>query len=560
MSITFAGPTVSGNLADHLHRHAATMPDKAAFIFLADGEEIESTLTYSELYRRAQVVARTLATAGLSGKAVVLFHPPGREFIIAFCGCLMAGVTAVPLQPPTTRRLLDRAQALFADCSAAAVLTTTTGTTGVEPLVIARGLPLIATDQIDDGHGPCTLPEVPASGVAVLQYTSGSTGSPKGVIITQGNLVSNSTMIGHAFRIRSNDVFVNWLPLLHDMGLIGHVVQIIHHGITCVHLSPQAMIRKPLRWLRAIARFGATISGGPDFAWRLLTERVQAEDLVGIDLSHWRLAFSGAEPVRISTLERVAALLAPTGFLNAAFLPCYGMAEATLIISGGPGSGVPSVSRPNNAAADSTPYVGCGQPVAGCSVAIVDPEAMVQQPDGCVGEVWAHGTHVAAGYWGDPERTALTFHARLPGDTRHWLRTGDLGFMRHGQLHLSGRIKDLLIINGKKHHPEDVEATIQTQVVACASGIAAAFQAEVDGRSALVIAIEMAERPADQAARTKLTGAISHAVWAHHELVVDTVAVVRTGRLPRTTSGKVRRGETRSLWASGALTSRDDHV
>lgn len=560
MPITYARTSAPGNLAYHLHRHADATPEKAAFVFLADGDEIESELMFGDLRQRAQTIAQTLIAAGLTGKAVVLLHPPGREFIIAFCGCLMAGAVAVPLQPPTTRRLLDRAQAVFADCSAAAVLTTSTSMAGVEPLVTARGLRLIATDGIPDSNGSNRLPDVQSTSVGVLQYTSGSTGSPKGVIITQGNLISNSTMIGQAFATRPTDVGVNWLPLLHDMGLIGNVVHIIHQGITCVHLSPLAMIRKPIRWLRAIARFHATISGGPDFAWRLLAERVRPEELAGLDLTHWRLAFTGAEQVRWSTLEQVAALLAPTGFRKDAFLPCYGMAEATLIVSGGPGGGVPLVSRPDGAAAESTGYVGCGQPALADSVAIVDPETAVQQPDGHIGEVWVSGPHIAGGYWANPEQTARTFHAHLSGDARPWLRTGDLGFMRHGQLHISGRIKDLLIVHGRKHHPEDLEATIQATVAGCASGVAAAFQAETDGQPFLVIAVEMAERPGDQAALTKLTEAIRHAVWSHHELLIDSVAVVRTGRLPRTTSGKVRRGETRALWAAGALTTRGDHV
>jgi len=547
-------------LAYHLLRHADGMPEKVAFTFLADGEDIESELTFGELRQRSQSIARVLIRAGLTGEAVVLFHPPGREFIAAFCGCLMAGVVAVPLQPPITRRLLDRAQAVFADCAAAAVLTTTAGVAGVESLVTSRGLRLITTDRLVEVPGEVSPAAIRPSSAAVLQYTSGSTGSPKGVVITHGNLISNSTQIGQAFGTRPTDIGVNWLPLLHDMGLIGNIVHVIHQGITCVHMTPQAMIRKPIRWLRAVARFRATISGGPDFAWRLLSERVRADDLVGLDLSCWRVAFSGAEQVRPSTIDQVTDLLTPTGFRETAFLPCYGMAEATLIISGGPCERLPRISRPDGAAADSLGYVACGQPVPAGSVAIVDPVASIRRPDGQVGEIWVTGAHIAAGYWGKDEQTDLTFHAHLPCDPRRWLRTGDLGFLRAGQLYISGRIKDLLIVNGRKHHPEDLEATVQTQVPGCGAGVAAAFQAEVDGLPRLVIAVEMAERPEDQPAHTKLVDAIRNAVWSHHEILIDAVAVVRTGRLPRTTSGKVRRGETRDLWTAGTLAAGVAHV
>jgi acyl-CoA synthetase (AMP-forming)/AMP-acid ligase II len=560
MPTTHAIMTGPETLAYHLHRHADGMPGKVAFTFLADGEDIESELTFGELRDRAQLIARTLIQAGLPGEAVVLFHPPGREFIAAFCGCLMAGVVAVPLQPPTTRRLLDRANAVFEDCTAAAVLTTAAGLAGVESLAAQRGLRLIATDRVEEVAGELQPVIVQPSSPAVLQYTSGSTGSPKGVVITQGNLISNSTLIGQAFGTRPTDVGVNWLPLLHDMGLIGNVVHVIHQGISCVHMSPQAMIRKPIRWLRAISRFGATISGGPDFAWRLVAERVRLDELTGLDLSHWRVAFTGAEQVRPTTLDQVTELLTPTRFNDGAFLPCYGMAEATLIISGGPNGRSPTVARPDGAAPDSMGYVSCGHPVPAGSVAIVDPAASVRRPDGQVGEVWVTGPHVAAGYWGREELSDLTFHAHLPCDPRPWLRTGDLGFMRGGELHISGRIKDLLIVNGRKHHPEDLEATVQNIVPGCASGVSAAFQADVAGVPRLVIAVEMAERPEDQAAHTKLVDAIRAAVWSHHEVLIDAVAVVRTGRLPRTTSGKVRRGETRDLWTAGGLATGATHV
>lgn len=546
-------------LTNHLIRHAASMPDKVAFSFLADGEACASELTYGELLARSRRVAGALVEAGLTGKAVVLFHPPGREFIIAFCGSLMAGAIAVPLQPPATRRLLDRAASVLQDCAASAVLTVSEALGSVGGMAAERNLRVIATDELE-GVVDAPLPlGIAGSDPAVLQYTSGSTGQPKGVIITQGNLVANARQIAAAFGIRPDDTVVNWLPLLHDMGLVGHVVHIIHQGVTCVHMTPQAMIRKPLRWLQTISRYRANVSGGPDFAWRLLAERVAPADLVGLDLSSWRVAFSGAETVRASTLTRVATLLSPTGFRVGSFLPCYGMAESTLIISGGPNGRPPRVAAPRDGGTTATGVISCGQMAIDCAVRIVDPVTGLRRPDGHVGEIWASGPHIASGYWGREELTAATFRNRLAGDDRTWLRTGDLGFLSDSELFVSGRLKDLLIVNGRKHHPEDLEASVQAAVPACASGAAAAFQTD-DDLPHLVVTVEVEERPADRLAHDQLGEAVRAAVWARHEVLVDTVLVVRAGRIPRTTSGKVRRAETRAMWQAGTLATENPHA
>lgn len=540
-------------LGHHILRHAAERGAQRVFTFLKDGEEEESSLTYAELRDQALVVAAELAALGLAGQRVVLLHPPGRDFVIAFCGCLLAGVVAVPLHPPVTRRLLERVQAVVEDCRAAAVLVTEAGVAGVEALASSHGLVVVATDRAAAAARgePALCAE--ADRPAFLQYTSGSTGSPKGVIITQGNLVVNSGQIGEAFATRPGDVGVNWLPLLHDMGLIGNVVHVIHQGITCVHMSPQSMIRKPLRWLKAVAKYRATISGGPDFAWRLIADRLTGEDLAGLDLSSWRVAYSGAEPVRATTLDRASTLLSQAGFGSEAFLPCYGLAETTLIVSGGPSGSELRLESPVGNDSEGVHYVGCGRPVPAGSVAIVDPDTCAERKEGVVGEVWATGANIAAGYWGREAQSEATFRARRPGDARTWLRTGDLGFLKDGNLFISGRIKDLLIVNGRKHHPEDVEATIHSHVEECAGGAGAVFQVEGDGRSRLVAAVEMADRPTGEAELRELKERVNAAVWCFHEILVDEVVAVRPGRLPRTTSGKVRRGETRVQYLAGEL-------
>lgn len=511
-----AAETATGLIHAALRRHAAEAPGRPAFTFLRDGGDGGGrSLAYGELVQRAE--ERAAGLRGLHGERVLLLHPPGEDFVIDFCACLIAGAIAVPLHPPTTRRLLERVQRVCADC---------------QPR-LALGCPEAAIPP-----APAARPWTGGDEVAFLQYTSGSTGDPKGVMVTHGNLLCGSAIIATGFGTGPDDVAVNWLPLHHDMGLVGSVVHVLLQGLHAVHMTPEAMIRQPLRWLRAMSAHGATVSGGPDFAWRLLADRIATGDLAGLDLARWRVAYTGAEPVRRDTLDRVAALLAPTGFRASAFLPCYGLAEATLMVSGGPPlAGVRCAPAPR----DGIPRVACGAPVPAGSVAIVDPATRSALEAGCEGEVWVRGGHVATGYWGRPEPTAAVFAARVAGDPRPWLRTGDLGFLAGGCLHISGRIKDLLIVNGCKHHPEDVEATVQGAVPACAGGASAAFQGGSDAAPLLVVAVELPRLPADAGAREAIAAAVRRAVWSGHGLQADAVVFERLGRLPRTTSGKVRR-------------------
>lgn len=549
----------AGSFAELLTFHREQRGEQRAFTFLRDGETEELVLTYGELYQRAVVLARGLHGRGLAGERVLLLEANGADFIVLLCACLLAGVVAVPLNPPATRRLAERIQKVAADCRPAAVLRGNRGT-GHEPIFCAgQQLPEIIADETH-GFAAMTLPPVRTDAPAVLQYTSGSTGDPKGVVLTQNNLMTNCRLIAQAMATGADDVVVCWLPLLHDMGLIGSVIHVLYYGIHAIHMTPQAMIRRPRRWLEAVARYRGTMSGGPDFAWRLLTERYKPEDLADLDLSSWRVAYSGAEPVRSGTLDAVSVLLAPSGFKAEAFLPCYGLAEATLLVSGGPPPVALCLEMPNQPAgvAESCVqrYVGCGRPTPADSVRIVQSETKRSCPERTVGEIWVSGPHVAAGYWGRPEQSQAVFAARLEGDERTWLRTGDLGFLADGQLFITGRLKDLLIVNGRKHHPEDIEASIQDHVDECATGGCAVFQYDSHGCNHVVVAVEMARTPDGDDEMTALRRRIEAVVWCFHEIMVDEVVAVRAGLLSRTTSGKIRRHEVAERHRTGALGQR----
>ncbi|MCK6487706.1 MAG: fatty acyl-AMP ligase [Planctomycetes bacterium] len=549
-----AGPST---IVFHLLHHAEVQPERTALVFLHNGEGEERRLDYGQLLAEAGAVASELHRRGLAGQRAMLFFHPGADFAIAFLACLMAGVVAVPMHPPASRRLLDRARLVIDDCQAAAVLTSSANLSAVDALAGAGGLLVLATDV--HATGPRPTPEqiegwgVEATATAFLQYTSGSTGDPKGVMISQANLIADSLLIRDAFGDTRNTVMVSWLPLLHDMGLIGSLIHPLHLGATAVHMTPQAMIRRPLRWLEAIHRYRGTLTGAPDFAWRLLCEQVTPEQVAGLDLSCLRTVYSGSEPVRARTLERVLALLVPAGLREEAVRPVYGLAEATLLVTGGPPLSPLRVERPVAGGDEGVAYVGCGCPQPAGSVAIVDPDLGTVQPVGVVGEVWVAGAHVGGGYWGRPELSERTFRATLPGDARPWLRTGDLGFLAQGELFISGRRKDLLIVNGRKHHPEDIETTVQNAVAECGQGGCAVFQAEVQGAARNLIAVEMAQRPDTPEELAGLRSRINAAVWSGHEISLDEVVPVRLGRIPRTTSGKVRRAETCALWRSGRL-------
>ncbi|HEV7786800.1 MAG TPA: fatty acyl-AMP ligase, partial [Thermoanaerobaculia bacterium] len=445
-------------LTEALRETAVSRPGQIAFTFL-DEAGAATDLSYADLDRRALAIAARLQELGGAGQRALLLYPPGLEFVAAFLGCLYGGVVAVPAYPPTSERTLPRLLAIAQDARPVLALTTSARLDKLQTLAARLpgfdSLAWVETDRIAaDLAGAWRDPQPGPDTLAFLQYTSGSTAAPKGVMVSHGNLFHNEEMIRRAFGQSADSVIVGWLPLYHDMGLIGNVLQPLYLGAHCILQTPATFLQRPLSWLAAISRYRATTSGAPNFAYDLCVRRIGAEQRAGLDLASWEVAFNGAEPVRPDTLERFAAAFAPQGFRRKAFYPCYGLAEATLFVSGGGKGALPVVE-----AAGARGLVGCGRPWMDQRLAVVDPESGRPVSDGQEGEIWISGPSVAQGYWGQPEATERDFRARLAGDPADagegpFLRTGDLGFLRGGELFVTGRLKDLIIVRGRNHYPQ----------------------------------------------------------------------------------------------------------
>jgi amino acid adenylation domain-containing protein len=558
-------------LVDLLRTRAREHPERTATLFLLDGETEADRRTYAALDTRARAIAARLQERGaVPGDRALLLYPPGLDFIDAFFGCLYAGVVAVPCYPPRPGREQPRLKAILADAGARFALSTAAIAGKLESLAEAdpeiETLARIATETLPSGlEDAWRPPALDGSTLAFLQYTSGSTATPKGVMVTHANLVFMERLIQNVFEQDETSVVVGWLPVYHDMGLIGNVLQPLWLGATCVLMAPVAFLRRPRRWLEAISRYRATTSGGPSFAYELCVERIAPEERQGLDLSTWRVAFNGAEPVRAAVLDRFAAAFAPAGFRRSAFQPCYGLAEATLLVSGLRASGGPvlleadavaleegKIAAPDGTARRRT-LVGCGAVPAEQPVAVVDPATHQPCPPGRIGELWVQGPGVAAGYWQKPDETRETFGAMID-ETGPWLRTGDLGFLHEGELYVTGRLKDLIILRGRNHYPQDLERTAERSAPGLAIGANAAFSVEQDGEERLVVVQELAPRARlDEVGMAAAASAIRRAVAEEHEVQVWEVLLVPAGTVPKTSSGKIQRRATRSLYLDGAL-------
>ena len=548
-------------LVELLRRNAQRWPDEVAYIYLADGERDERPLTWGQLQTRARQVGAALRARGLSGQRALLVYPAGLDFLEAFFGCLEAGVVAVPAELPEARRLsraLPRLQALIADSTARAVLTTTEAAPGLEGLSVGE-VGLLSTDLLVEpplGSAPDIVP----GQLAFLQYTSGSTAHPRGAMLSHRSLVADLDLLSRPLHMRPGGAgSVFWVPLHHDMGLVGHVLLGLFVARRAVFLSPDAFLARPMRWLEAVSHHRARLSGCPNFAYEWCARIASPDAAAALDLSHWDLAVSGAEPIRPATLDAFARTFAPAGFRREAQTACYGLAEVGVFLTGSRPDARPRIAGfeartleegeavPTD---DGRRLAGCGSSWGEQDLRIVDPQTRVEQPTGHVGEVWVRGPHVGEGYWDKPEQTERTFRAQLASGEGPYLRTGDLGFLRGEELYFTGRLKDALILRGRTVAPHDVEATLELHP-AVRRGGTAAFCVDLGDREEVVLAAELRGRSDQAPDADTVCAELLEAVVDEHGLPVHAVVLLRPGELPRTTSGKTRRLACRTLFQLG---------
>jgi len=559
------------NLADLLCRRAEQLGDKRLFCFVRGDNSSEQSVTYRALHENAMAVAGRLQSSADVGDRAWLMFPPGLDFITAFFGCVYAGIVAVPVSQLRRGRPTSSLEEIFKASQPAAVLSTAGHCKQAgglyEGIPELLKLPWIATDEIDGAVEPqWTNPCMDGQQTAFLQYTSGSTAAPKGVMLSHENLLYNSAMIQRAFGNTEQSSAVFWLPLHHDMGLIGGIIQPIFCGGSSTLLAPAAFLHRPALWLETISKNRATVSGGPNFAYDLCARKIPVSEREGLDLSSWEVAFSGAELVRARTLDRFVAAFAEYGFREEAFFPCYGLAEATLIVSGGPRSTRPTVisvdaealavnriQDTNGSVGPSRLVVGCGENLPGQQILVVNPETRLPSSTGQVGEVWVRGPSVAQGYFNQPQAAKTTFHGYV-ADTGEgpFLCTGDLGFLRDGQLFVTGRLKDLIIVRGRNYYPEDIEQTVQQAFDGLRVGHCAAFSVEVEERENLVIVQEIEPRRRDLDTEAAIQG-IRYAVAEKYDLEVHAIILAKAGIIPTTTSGKTRRSACRDRYLDEKL-------
>ncbi|MFI0733788.1 fatty acyl-AMP ligase [Streptomyces sp. NPDC021225] len=565
---------MSDSLVNVMLTQEERQPDRIAYRYLATGDcdgEIQE-LSYGRLGRRSRAIGGLLQERGLAGSRALLLYPPGVEFICGYLGCLAAGVIAVPGVPPQGRsqnhRALTRMKRLIADADVKVILggrQVMAALDGMEEhLPQLADIARVVTDDIpEDAENTWRAPDIGPDSVAFLQYTSGSTSAPRGVTVTHGNLMDNQRVLTHGFghspdalAEHDGDLFVSWLPVYHDMGLIAPVLNTLYLGGTSTLFSPLHFLQRPERWLSAISRFRPHTSGAPNFAYELCLRHATPELLDGLDLRPWRVAFNGAEPVRAATLRRFSDTFAPAGFRRAAFLPCYGLAEATLMVSGSAVDAPPTLigragpgARPEPADAE---LVSCGRPGPGMTVVIVDGDRQEECPEGEVGEIWIAGASVARGYWRNALATREVFRASLKDGRSGFLRTGDLGFLRDGELFVTGRLKDLLVIDGRNHYPQDLELSAELCHPALRPGCTAAFSVEDGalGEQPVVVA-EAAPEAAPEFDR--ITALIRSTIGEAHGLSVRDVVLVSPGTIPKTSSGKIQRRASRAAYLEGTL-------
>jgi len=563
------------SIAEIVQQRAEVQSDDTALTYLRDGENDAVSATYRELWDSVSRVAAEVAERGGAGKRVVLLYEPGIEYVAAFLGTMAAGAVAVPAYPPVSKQMAERLSGVAGDCAPELVLTTSLFAGGFKSRVesLARAS-WIETDRLP--RRSFTGVPIDGSALAMLQYTSGSTGTPKGVMLSHRNIVANCAAVHEWLGPDPGRRGCIWLPPYHDMGLLGGVLQPLFAGFPLVFMSPLHFVQRPVRWLRAISKYRVTLSGGPNFSYQMCATSIPEDDLAGLDLSCWKEAFCGAEPVRPDTLSAFCARFAASGFAAQAINPCYGLAESTLIVTGKPPGGGPvyrnfdrdqldqGVARlavaeaqaGGEAAHRAVGLTSCGRVTGGCDLRIVDPATRTEVAQGQVGEIWIAGPSVAQGYWNRADATHETFACELPGRDARFLNTGDLGFVHDGQLYVTGRTKDLIIIAGKNYYAEDIERTVEEAHAAVSRGGAVAFSVDANNEEAVVVVAELRPKREPHDLSRVAEAIIAH-VTSRHGVAPKAVVVCKRGAIARTTSGKVRRAASRARYLAGDIRSID---
>lgn len=556
-----------------LQRSAAADPARVAFTFFADGEDAgdrNAFITFGQLHDAAQRIAGQLRRQVTPGTRACLFYPAGLDYISALFGCFYAGLIAVPAYPPRSPRRLQRLETLIEDPSGVMALTNSATFALLQPSLedaagAFRELRWFLTDSLPDfTEEPVSYHEADPDSAAIIQYTSGSTSTARGVVLSHRNLLHNLGQIRQQFGVGPETRSLTWLPPYHDMGLIGQILEPVYAGAWCGIMSPSSFMQRPLRWLELISRYRVTVSGGPNFAYDLCARKIPAEARAKLDLSSWQVAFNGAEAVRAETMGRFSKLFASCGFQESAFFPCYGLAEATLVVTAHQRSRPIAVHQAQAAAlsrnmviSDSTDtsigLAGSGQSIPDTTIRIVDPESRALCRPEEVGEIWISNPSVARGYWNRPEQTAATFGATLQNDPEgtRFLRTGDLGFLLGGELYVTGRIKDLIVIRGANHYAQAIEASAEAGEPVIRPGSCAAFGID-DGQSeGLVVVVEAS--PGAKSEPDRIFRAVRKSIAEVHGLEISGLALVKPGAIPRTSSGKIRHAACKAAYLDGSL-------
>ncbi len=553
----------------HFDNIAGLYPGKTAMWVLdSEGNEADRA-NYARLRQHAKHVASYLQKNHAKGDRCLILTGPGIDFVVAFLGCLYAGLIAVPALPPRKNRRNERLAGIVKDSKPAVALVSKE----VYDIIQSQGdtceLPKDLPIHLIEGQGIIYdddyIPErIDMHDVAMLQYTSGTTGEASGVIITHDGLMHNSGVIRNSFNHDHKLVGVTWLPPYHDMGLIGTLLQPLYTGGSIVIINPMDFLKNPMIWLKAVSKYGCTTTGGPNFAFDHVTERVTDADLDGLDLGSLKVMFCGSERVRSESLERFSTVFAPCGFCPEMFLPCYGLAEATLMLTGIHQSEsyiTRNLASHAHATGDriqeagpgdeGSTHVGCGRPWLGDLIVIVDPATNVALPEGHVGEIFAQGKAISPGYWNKPKKTISQLKARIPGFEGTFLRTGDLGAIYNGQLYITGRIKELIIINGVNYYPSDLEKTVEECHPALQTNGCGVFSIDGESSEELVV-IQEIRRTALQGLDTeRVIDSIIRAVGVSHEISINAIWLIMPGHLPKTHSGKIRHNACKQKWLEG---------